>query len=80
MWLFKVFKKSIKSFLRFPKLRIWVLRGWGRCLKVTLQISAHGDGGPSGGSSVRRPGSEDPIGEGGNVPTLVLPILQLLID
>jgi hypothetical protein len=39
--------------------------GLGRCLKVTLQshapkISAHFDEGPSGGSSVRRQGSEDP--------------------
>jgi hypothetical protein len=29
---------------------------------VWRKISAHVDGGPSGGSSVRRPGSEDPIG------------------
>ena len=26
-----------KSCPRVPKLRIWLLRGWGRCLKVTLQ-------------------------------------------
>ena len=39
--------------------------GLGRGFKVTLQtrapeISAHVDGGLSGGSRVRRPGSEDP--------------------
>ena len=26
-----------KSCPRVPKLRVWLLRGWGRCLKVTLQ-------------------------------------------
>ena len=41
------------------------IRGWGRCLKVTLQtcalkISAHVHGGPIGGSGMPRPGSEDP--------------------
>ena len=41
------------------------MKGWGRCLKVILQkhapfISANVHGGPSGGSSMRRPGSEDP--------------------
>ena len=29
-------------------------------------ISAHVDGGPSGRPSVRRPGSEDPLGVNGN--------------
>ena len=41
------------------------LGGWGRCLMVTLQTcmpktSAHVNGGTSGGSSMRRPRSEDP--------------------
>ena len=40
---------------RVLKLWIWLLRGLGICLKMT-----HVDGGPSGGSSVCRPGSEDP--------------------
>ena len=48
----------------FPKLWKLVLSGWGRYLKVTLnvwpKISAHVDGGPSGGSSVLGPESEDP--------------------
>ena len=40
-------------------------RGWGKCLKVTLQnvcrkICASVNGGLSGGSRVRRPGNEDP--------------------
>ena len=44
--------------------------GWGR-LKMTLQtrvpkISAHVNWGLSLGSSVRRPGSDDPIGVSGN--------------
>ena len=29
-----------KSCPRVPKLQIWLLRGWGRCLKVTLQTRA----------------------------------------
>ena len=41
------------------------MRGWGICLYLTLQtcapeIPTHDDGEASGGSSVRRPGSEDP--------------------
>ena len=32
--------ENFKSCLRVPKLRIWLLRGWGRCLKVTLQTCA----------------------------------------
>jgi hypothetical protein len=30
----------LKSCPRVPKLRIWLLSGWGRCLKVTLQTCA----------------------------------------
>ena len=33
----KFFIENFKSCPRVPKLRIWLLRGWGRCLKVTLQ-------------------------------------------
>ena len=29
-----------KSCPRIPELRVWLLRGWGRCLKVTLQTCA----------------------------------------
>ena len=56
-----------KSCPRDPKHEIWLLWGWGRCLKVTLQKGlpeyfplmtiltwAHD------GSSVSRPGSKDP--------------------
>ena len=63
----KVYKGGIfKSCPRVPKLQMLLLRGWGRCFKVSLQTcaaeknSAHADGGPSGGSRVRRPGSKDP--------------------
>ena len=64
------FCENFKSCPRVPKLRIWLLRGWGRCLKVTLQTQAPENfrsrrWGPSGGSCVRRPGSEDPIGVSG---------------
>ena len=56
--------KGFRSCSRVPKLWKLVLSGWGRYLKVTLnvwpKISAHVDGGPSGGSSVLRPESEDP--------------------
>ena len=35
---------NLKTCLRVPKLWIWVLSGWGRC----LNMSAHVNGGPSG--------------------------------
>jgi hypothetical protein len=62
---------------RVPKLQIWLLRGWGRCLKVTLQtcapeISAHVDRGTSGPSSVRRRGARTPIGVSGNLFKLTM--------
>ena len=67
----------LKSCPRVPKLQILFLRGWGRCLKVTQQTraqqtSAHVNGGPNGGSSMRRPGSEDANRESGNVSFLFL--------
>ena len=34
-----VFLENFKSHLRVPKLFIWVLSGWWRCLKVTLQTT-----------------------------------------
>ena len=48
-----------KSCSRVPNLQIWLRRGWGNRLKVTLQtraskISAHVDGGWAKPSSVRR--------------------------
>ena len=47
----------LKSCARVPKLWIWLRRGWGRCLNVTLQTrvpenSASVDGGPSEGSCI----------------------------
>ena len=57
------------------KLRIWLLRGWGRCLKVTLQnvhrkFPAHGA--PSGGSRMCRPVREDPHRHESNLRLLYL--------
>ena len=54
-----------KSCPRVPKLRIWLLRGWGTCLKVTLQTHAPEnfrlcDGGTSGHIKRAQTGSEDP--------------------
>jgi hypothetical protein len=50
-----------KSWPRVPKLLIWVLRGWGRCLKLTLRTrTPENFWGPSGGSCMNRPESEDP--------------------
>ena len=57
-----IFKSNHPRILKLP---IWLLRGWGDVWRwhsrhVRRKISAHVNGGPSGGSSVRRAGSEDP--------------------
>ena len=65
MWcFFRVLKQNSKGVLG-SKLWIWVLGGWGICLKVTLQTRATKNfrscrWGPNGEFSVRRLGSEDP--------------------
>ena len=40
VWTILVRSKCFKSCPRVPKLQIWLLRGWGRCLKVTPQTFA----------------------------------------
>ena len=58
---------TLKSFPRGPKLWIWLLRGWGRYFKVTLQTCApknflNVDGGRVEGlvCALHRPGRENP--------------------
>ena len=49
---------------------------------MRLKISASVDGGPSGGSRVRRPGSKDPIDASGMfflVNNIVSPVLDVLL-
>ena len=64
VWVDKVFF-FFKSCPMLLKLRIWLLKGWGRCLKVTLQTRAPENfrsrrWGLSRWYCVRKPGSEDP--------------------
>ena len=47
---------------------------------MRLKISAHVDGEPSGGSSMRRPQSKDPIGMIGNLFCILTPLVYFTIS
>ena len=59
--------ENFKSFSWVQKLRIWLLRGWGRCFKVTLQIRVQENLCRAKGLACADLGARTPIGASGNL-------------